>query len=294
MAVRFYLYRLKLSSKVHSDQQLLFEMKATKPALLERLIMLRPFAVVRKGIEWVIADSKKVTNTGIFFNFGRVKKREKDHIDREARSFYAIIDDDVEKVSCFYDVEYQILAIEKSSGAPSSETVSKYICTVINSCKENEEILSDLSDEEKYLLASTKPQIDVITDPVDFISYIENSYKVSFFEVIFSPENVFDYDKMLQAPLQKLMDAAGGDKSSASVASDDGLKTDIIIELSHAAAAHGDNAKARIQSGEDSAPETIKLKKRVSDAYIEFPDNFVDEKEKILNSIRDKYNKIRG
>lgn len=292
--VRLYLYRFKLVTVGGEGNSALFTSVIDKPALLKKLMMLRPGAMVRKGIEWTMADSESYADNAIFFNFGRIAQKQKDKFDRDERSFYKMIDDDIERVLCFYDGNFQVLAIESRPGVPNPSTIAKYISKVISSIKDDKHIMEALSPEERALFRMTRPQIDSMTDPIHFIEYIQKAYKINSFEVFFSPENPYDFDKLLQHPMQDLMTATNGEKSNAGVASKDGLKKEAIVQISQAAAAHGDDAKARIVESENGIAETVWLKKKINGAYIEIFDEALKLRERVFELIRKKYRQIRG
>lgn len=292
--IRLYLYRFKLITVGDERQQSLFETTINKPTLLKKLILLRPGAMVRKGIEWTMADSESYASDCIFFNFGRITQKQKDRFDRDERSFYETIDDDIDHVSCFYNEYFQVLAIENRYGSPNPSTIANYIAKIIEAIKADDKIMKKLSPEEKVLLSITRPQIDSITDPIHFIEYIQQAYKINMFEVFFSPENPYDFDALLQNPMQKFMKAADGDESRAGVSSKNGLNKNTIVQLAHAAAAHGDDAKAKIIKSEDGISETVRLKKKINGAYIEIAEETLMLKEKIFNLIKERYKQIRG
>ncbi|MDL2313827.1 hypothetical protein LJC36_02475 [Desulfovibrio sp. OttesenSCG-928-C14] len=292
--VRLYLYRFKLVTVGSEHQQSLFESFIDKPTLLKKLILLRPGAMVRKGIEWTMADSEVYAESSIFFNFGRITQKQKDRFDRDERSFYAMIDDDIDRVSCFYDGKFQVLAIESRYEAPKPSTIANYISKVVAAIKDDEELMKKLVPEEKALFLTTRPQIDSITDPVHFIEYIKKAYKINLFEVSFSPENPYDFDELLQNPMQKFMKAADGEESKAGVSSKTGLNKETIVQISHAVAAHGDDARARIFKSENGIAETVRLKKKINEAYIEITEESLKPKERVFQLIKEKYKQIRG
>ena len=292
--LRFYLYRLKLISNIEQNQNLLPITDTSKADLLEKLIMLRPGAVVRGKIEWTVADTEKIEDEALFFNFGRITKKQKTHFDRDGISFFEMLDDDIEHVYCFYDCKMQVLAIEWKSSSPLPATIARYIEKVLNFCKENKRISVELTQQEKCLLSLTRASVDSISDPVEFIEYLKSSYKVTLFEVVFGPDNPYDFDKTLQRPMHQYLADTGGEKAAASVFSPSGLNKEKIIEISHAAAAYGDTAKAKVYHTEDSVGETIRLKKKSENAFFEIAvDNVLVVKTKVLNLLREKYRKIR-
>jgi hypothetical protein len=285
---------LKLVGREHRQEILPFNGNS-RPELLRKLILLRPGAMVRANIEWTMADTENIGKDALFFNFGRITKKQKDRFDRDNRSFYAMMDDDIDRVSCFYDCNLQILAIEKKPSAPTPSTISNYIRKVILSCKDNIQITNELIAEEKALLSLTRPSIDFISDPVEFIEYLSNSYKVTYFQVFFGPGNPHDYEETLQKPMQRLLDATAGEEAGASVFSQYGLNKNKIIDIAHAAAAYGDDARAKVYHADGGIGETIRLKKKCDNAFIEIAiDSVVGFQAKIIELIKERYRRIRG
>lgn len=230
---------------------------------------MRPGAFVRKGIEWTMADSDELEDGLVFFKFGRITKKQKDKFDRDSRSFYEMIDDDIDKVACFYDANYQVLAIEKNNSAPTPNTISRYITKVVTACKDLEYIKRSMTSEEVMLLNLTSAKIDAISDPLEFIEYLKKSYKVTRFEVFFGKENPYDFEETLQRPMQRYIKDVDGEEAGTFVFARDGLNKDKIIDISKAAAAYGENATAKVYHTEGSLAETIRLKKKQDEAFIE-------------------------
>lgn len=121
-----------------------------------------------------------------------------------------------------------------------------------------------------------------------------NLRNCAYTEVFFSPENPYDFDELLQNPMQQFMKEAEGEESKAGVSSKKGLNKETIVQISHAVAAHGDDAKARILKSEDGIAETVRLKKKINGAYIEITEEALKIREQVFKIIKEKYKQIRG
>ena len=244
--IRFYIYRFKLLDAPQKNNARLLPIQVSKSGVLKKIILMRPGAFVRKGIEWTMADSEELGDGLIFFKFGRITKKQKDKFDRDSRSFYEMIDDDIDKVACFYDANFQVLAIEKNNSAPTPNTISKYISKIVTSCKDLEYIKHGLTADEFMLLNLTNAKIDAISDPLEFIEYLKKSYKVTRFEVFLGKDNPYDFEETLQRPMQRYLKDVEGEEAGTFVSSREGLNKNKIIDIAKAAAAYGENATAKV------------------------------------------------
>ncbi|EFL52034.1 hypothetical protein DesfrDRAFT_1203 [Solidesulfovibrio fructosivorans JJ]] len=289
---RFYFFRLKLVNK--RDQKTLFELDRGK--LLLEIIKLRPSAYVRKGIEWIMANTEEIDDKSVFFKFGRLTTKSRDKYDPTHRLFIETEDDIVESTKCLYDSFNQVLAIEKCSATPLPTTLAKYIMYIINNFSEGP-LFQYLKKDEQNFFKLCRCQVDPIPNPIDFIEHLSSAFKITEFDVTFFRKNPFDFNEMLEKPLQNFLEETDGETSTAGVRSEEGLKSQPLIELTHAAAATGSDASARVQKTPELRSEKIQLKSKFNIANIDIEEVHAKNKQELiqlLNALRDKYKSIRG
>lgn len=289
---RFYFFRLKLVNK--RNQQTLIELN--RGELLLKIIKLRPNDFVRKNIEWIMANTEEVDPTSVFFKFGRLTRKSRDKYDPQQRLFIETEDDIVESTKCLYDASTQVLAIQKCSDTPLPTTLSKYIMYIINNISDGP-LFQYLTKQEQLFLKLCTCQADPIPNPMDFIDTISSAFKITQFEVTFFRKNPIDFDVLLENPMQALLEATDGDTSLAGVKSDEGLKSQTLMDLAHAAAAAGSNASAKIQRHPGHRSEKIIMKTKENIASIDIEDinaRNIEDLSLLLASIREEYRNIRG
>lgn len=289
---RMYLFRLRIVPK--DSKPILFQFD--RGTLLGKIISAHPGAFVRVNVEWIIANSRYVDETAVFFKFGRVSKKVRERFDKEKRMFELVDDDLANSTVCVYDEKLQVLAIEKRSGAPSPLILARYIAAIVNGVGEGES-RGVLSSDGLAFLALNNCEVKSIDDPFDFINYITHSHKVVEFSVTFGKGNPFDYDELLQRPMQNLVEYTEGVLGRVSVKNSEGLKGGNLVGIAHAVAAHGTDASARIQATPDSSFERVYLKTKESIAHVDF--DMIDENSdeninSVVRALRDKYHSVRG
>ena len=289
---RFYFFRLKLVNK--RDQFALTELN--RGELLLKIIKLRPNDFVRKGIEWIMANTEEIDPKSIFFKFGRLTRKSRDKYDPQTRMFVETEDDIVESTKCLYDSSNQVLAIEKCSDTPLPTTLAKYITYIINNIQDGP-LFQYLASPERDFLKLCNCQADPIPNPMDFIDSLSSAFRITQFDITFFRKNPIDFDALLEKPKQTFHEATEGETSRAGVSSEEGLKSQVLMDLAHAAAATGSNATAKIQKHPNYRSETIVMNTKSNIAHIDIEDintkNMQDLIE-LLNKIREEYKKIRG
>jgi hypothetical protein len=133
-------------------------------------------------------------------------------------------------------------------------------------------------------------EISDISDPTDFITYLNESINIAKFWVTFSKPNAFDVDDFFK-PLQKALEEINGDKGKT-ILEGDNLYNEPLEELARSAAATGDDAGARLKISEDKY-EIKRLKK--NEVFMHSEDILDKEKlNDLLNEMNKLYSKIRG
>lgn len=122
--------------------------------------------------------------------------------------------------------------------------------------------------------------------------HIRNAFRISEFEMTFSPPNPFDVERQFHKPMEEFLQATKADSGKTNIKGET-LESDVIEDLARSAASTGNKAKARIQpEGEtktslkhlDGNPVTVGADEIATD----------DEKRGLLRRIRDAYFRVRG
>lgn len=119
----------------------------------------------------------------------------------------------------------------------------------------------------------------------------DRAYAIRWFSTTFTRPNPFDVDKVFQAPMEKLLSEADGDKGKTSI-SGTSLDAGLLEKLTRSTAASGNNAQARIQFEEHAKPVLKQLKGNIVALEIENLDS-TESKVGLLDRIRDIYHRIR-
>lgn len=271
-----YLFRIKV---IISKQRSLFSFDGKPDDLISEIITNKPSEELREGYIWHIGNVKMIGDEGFIFAAGRTTKKSKALYDEESRDFLEVDDEESPFTYIYYDRKYGILGIEpKSKLSPTVKGIARNLEKLFN----------------KYLISrysDIKIEISEIWDPEDFIKQIRQSYAVVGFTVYFGMPNPFDVEADFHRPMEKYLQATGGNKGKATVQGPD-LDRDKIEDVARSVASTGNDASARIRLYEGQRPVT----KHLEGDPVVVP---IEEEERgdsvgLLERIRNAYSRIRN
>lgn len=270
----FQLFRIKVYlPKMKS----LFYKDLTPSEFLKETILLKPSAELRKDFIWHIGNVSPVEQSGLYFRIGKTTKV---------------------KMEIFQDGNF---ADQEFENAPYTHVILDYNIEVAAIAKKTKlsnkpvgianQLIRLLNGTEFAALNQIKFDISDISDPSDFIYYLQTSINITKFWVTFTRPNAFDINPDFIKPLQCALKEVNGQKGKA-ILQGESLDSHPLEEIARSAAATGDDAAALLQSNEGEKYEQKFLRKNA--ATFQYQD--IVEKEdkiKILKIVRKKYNDIR-
>jgi len=271
--LEFQLFRIKIYP---SDQMLLTGEKKPSEILMETIDS-QPSAELRKGVIWHLGNFWKIDRNGVYFRVGKSTKAK-----RAIFQNGNFLDEEFEEAPYTHvvlDIPIEICAIAKQTHlSPNPKGIANQLARLFTN-----------SEIGKYYGAEF--EFDWLKNPEDLIAHIKRAYSISRFWITFSRPNPFDVEDFTK-PFSQLVKEVDGRKGKAQVDGEN-LKTKILEDLTHSAAATGNDAAARIQLEEKEKPATMHL--RENPVFIR-QDDVSDEKQRriLLQKLRRTYEKIRG
>ncbi len=278
MSIAFYLYRLKIE---RSKEPGLFDDTTSSPSeIIRAAIEEKPSKEIRKGNIWHIGNIELLSDTGLFFAFGRVTKSIVEKFDEKEGNFREEDDEQAPYTYVIVDLKYQVCAVaHKSKIAPKVLQIANNLAKLLNETKKAQD--SNLN----FVMAE-------IPDPSEFLEYIRTAYSIKKFDISFSPPNPWDSDKDFHEPMEKLLGATSGSKGKTSIEGEN-LEKEPIEELASSAASTGNTASARIQLKEGEGIVTKRIGKNptvLSTGDIAT----IEEKNTLLGKIVELYQAVRN
>ena len=273
--LEFQLFRIK----VYPPKQRDFLRKDTsRSEILKDTIISLPSGELRKEVIWHIGNVKGVDDNGLYFRIGKTLPS-KIELYKDG-NFIEQKFETAPYTHVILDVVLEVCAIAKKTKlSPKPSGIASQFIRLLNK-----------SEEAKKFNATF--EIDAISDPEDFISYLQEAYVISKFWVTFSKPNAFDVNEDFIRPMQKLLKESDGEKGKSEVKGES-LNIESLSELARSAATTGDDASAEMRL----EPQSKKIRKYLKSKLVniqctEFED--VEQKKGFLTRIRNLYQKIRG
>jgi hypothetical protein len=272
--LEFQLFRLKVYP---AKQSSLFGPEQTRAQILRAALLALPSAELRRGNVWHVGNVETLDGDGIYFRVGRTS--------RSSLALYkdgVFLDTEFETAPYTHvilDIALEVCAIAKKSQlSPTTKGIASRFSRLLNEAGHSGEVRAAF-------------EIDEISDPEDFITYIRQAYSILKFWITVSRPNPFDENEDFVKPFQRFLTEADAYKGKAEV---DGanLKADILEELTRSAASAGNDAGATLIS----KTEERKVRKRLRGNTVNVPQEDVsDEQSKrdVLRRTRESYNRIR-
>jgi hypothetical protein len=273
--LEFQLFRLQ----VYPSQQMnFFKEQKNRTTILIETIKSFPQAEFKEGMIWHIGNIISIEDGALYFRIGRTTKstievyKDGNFLDQEFET--------APYTHVFLDAKIEVCAIAKKAKlAPRVMGISNRFVKLLNKSK-------------KALELETEFKISELSDPKDFISYLESAYNISKFTFSFTRPNAWDVNQDIVKPLQKFAAAVDG-KSGKTEIEGENLNAGILEEISRSVASTGDDASALLQIEETDKTSRKRLKG--NPVLISQADVLNDkEKKEFLNKLRKIYNKIRG
>lgn len=271
----FYLYRLKA---IRSKQSTFFESNSRRDFISE-LISRKPSSEIREGYVWHVGNILPVGNDGLLFAVGRTTKSSKEKYDENSGDFLQIDDEEAPFTYVLYDLVHSVIAISpKAKLSPTVKGIARSIEKLFN--------------EQPYTLDNeVRIEVAEISDPEGFIDQIHSAFAVVGFTVDFGEPNPFDVDKDFHEPMEKYLQAAGGEKGKTNIQGAD-LNRDTLEELTRSVASTGNEATARIRKKRGSKAITKHMKGDPVSVSIDDMD-IPEMAKKLLLKIKEAYQRLR-
>jgi len=276
--LRFQLFRIKVYP---SRQNLLFnrENYNDRPSILRKTVEQLPSSELWRNAIWKIGNLQQINDATLYFRLGRISHRtegsyqEGNFIDEDHLS--------APYTHVILNWQYEVCAIapnSKLSRSPSS--IAKNLNKLLN------QVDTNLSFE-----------VFQIRDPKDFLKYIIQSHKVIKFKMWLSRPNLYDENSDYREPFQQWVEATNADVGTAEIKTkeEQGLKKDILEQMTKATAAAGNDAEATIIPNEGSSS----VKKTLRDSSVTFSMDHIDDQmiETLIqaaNNLILKYHEVRN
>lgn len=270
-----YLFRIKV---IKTAQGALFENGVSREEFLVSLIEDKPSEELREGYVWHVGNVLNVGKEGLLFAAGRTTKKSKELYDEETGDFVQVDDEESPFTYVYFDKKFSILAIEPKS------KLSPTVKGIANSLKK---LFNQQASVYDY---GAKIEISEIWDPEGFLKQIRGAYSVVGFTVEFSKPNPFDVDADFHKPMEKYIEATGGQKGKATVQGDD-LDRISIEKVTRSVASTGNDASVRIRPEERQRPVTRHL--RGDPVSVAFDEGERQEPKDLMQRVREAYARVR-
>lgn len=270
-----WLFRIKI---IEVEQGALFRSQQSRSDFLSGLINRKPDGEIRKGYVWHIGNVSDLDDSGLFFAIGRTTKTSKELYDEESGDFLAVEDEEAPFTNVFCDFSLGVLGIvPKTRLSPSPKGMARSLEKLLNHQRE-------VADQ------GFRIEVSEIWDPEGFLQHIRQAYAVITFSVEFGKPNPFDVQKEFHEPMEKYLEASGGEAGKTTIRGED-LDRDTVEDVTRSVASAGKNASARLRREVGQKP----IVKHVKGDPVIVPadDEEMDNRVGILNRIREAYQRVR-
>ncbi len=273
--MELYLARVKVFLSSQND---IFA-RGTPSDILRAAINERPTSYRVGPSSWHIGNVEEIDVDGLYFALGRTARSSQPILDQTSGNFIEAPFDRAPYTHVFVDTKLELVAIaQKYELAPSPDRLCHALAKVLQS-----------SDTGRAGYASFA--CELLSNPDRFLSALQSAYAIRSFTVTFTRPNPFDVNRDFQAPMERLVDEAEGERGSTTI-SGAGLKPEPLEDLTRSAAATGENAKARLVEEEGNRPVVRSLRGNAVSISVEGVETASDRRS-IISRLRGLYQRIR-
>lgn len=243
-AIEYSLYRVKMIRP--PQRSFLHDPDLTPGELLAAAISERPKHEVRKNSVWRIANLRPITRTSGRFAVGRARNFTVDVLDPTTEDFMEAQLETAPFSTCIYESSIGLLAI---STRPILAATTGSIARRLRDL---------LSHSEIATRNDIRVEIDPIRDPRDFLTRLDNAFRITEYRASFTGPNPIDADEYFQRPISVFAKKVSGTSGSVVVRGEN-LDRDALKDVTRSTVAVGNTAKAKIETEEGSKSQTIRL-----------------------------------
>lgn len=228
---------------------------------------------------WRVHNVEAIEGDGFYLRIGRNSVRAVQTYDND-KGFQDEEFEDAPYTHVVINIPNEVCAIAKKTNlSQNTVTIGKALAR----------ILSEV-DAARELDAAI--EIREITDPTEFISYLETAEAITSFEFTIARPNAFDVNEDIVKPAQKALDELQGQSGSVKFLGES-LDAEGLEEITRSMAAQGQEAKARLKMAGSARPIYRSLNQ---DTAVVSTDEVITSTDKInlLQLVQRKYREIRG
>lgn len=275
--LEFQLFRIRV---LPSNQLPLFAHRPNTPSeILKETVLAFSDTSFRKDAIWHVGNVRLINKDGVYLRLGKITQSKLEVF--EGGNFRDQVFETAPYTHVGLDLNLEVCAIaRKSKLAPRTTTLARRFRLLLNRSEKAQELGVEFEIEE-------------ISDPRDFIFYLNKAFAVSKFEVTFRRPNAWDADRDIIKPLQSMLADLDGEQGKTEIKGKE-LKTEMLEELARSIASTGDEAAAWLQM-EKGEKKKVKKVLKENPVYLRHEDLIDDETIRgFLAHLKDRYSEIRG
>lgn len=270
-----HLIRVKAPPKPQRDA---FVTELSSDEIITASFLKRPTAKVPRGGVWHIGNATELDNS-IYFRLGREAVVRAHQYDEIAREFVEIEEEQAPFTHGIYDREFQTAGILVRPGVSLN---AKQVANKLQA------LLASTNIAEKH---NAVIDVDPILDPVGMIEALRTARRITRFEFSFGLRNPPDDHKFFQGPMKSFAAVVGADGGKASLTGP-AMDPEMLIDVTRAVAAEGDEVTANVQEREGSA--IVRKSLRSNYLRVEIEARVGEVGPVISDALRRAYLKLRG
>jgi len=273
----FQLFKMRL---VQRRDGTLFDREFDRVSILSRAIESLPTLQVRKGYLWRLGSVRKIGKSDYYFAIGRTHSQTVGQFNEETGEF---IEQELQEspfTHVVLDANLQLFAI---SANYSLESTIRGLADRLGPLLERAQNVGEFG----YLTIETDP----VKDPVEFLAYINDAYRIMELTTTFSRPNAWDYSEHFHKPLSSTLDFVDGEEGQAKLKGKS-LNKKNLEEVVRSGAANGDEISAKLVANEGEKS----TRKRLGENHITFEEEDPKDDEarmRLLSVIRRLYENVR-
>ena len=250
----------------------------TPSDILKETVLAFSGMALSKDAIWRIGNVHAINGDGAYLRLGKTTESTLEVF--EDGGFQDQVFETAPYTHVVIDFNLEVCAIAKKPQlAPRTTTIAKRFRLLLNRSNKARELGMEF-------------EIDEITDPHDFIFYLNQAFAVSKFEVTFKRPNAWDVNEDFIKPSQRMLENLGGEQGKTKIEGKE-LKTEVLEELARSIASTGDEAAAWLQMKEGEKKKVKKVLKE-NPVYLRHEDLLDDKtKRSFLVSLKERYAEIR-